>query len=272
VDAVVYSAATYTGHSSGDTQQQDFLAFTNVVNAAKSKGVGRVVLASITASHLATDVPHFYDKYRMEQLLTKEGVPFVAVRAPTFIDQDPKWDFNVSSLPENYIPAMFDPAVKYAMVLADDYARALGIAAVDIPRADIPLTVHIGSTPNLSNNELAEVFSEVLGRKIVTKPPVPGVGVLLRVAGVFSHFVADLAAMFRFFGSGKYIHTAADIAQSEKYFGTHRTIKSAVEEYVKQLKASGKNLDPRPPSYTSKVVLAAAVACISFGVYHFYLK
>ena len=51
----------------------------------------------------------------------------------------PKIDFYESSLPKNTIPAIFNSDALSTIVLTEDYARALGKAAIDFKAKDLPL-------------------------------------------------------------------------------------------------------------------------------------
>src|SRR5215216_4167364 len=86
-DAVVSTAAGYTRHSKGDTDEIDRTGNRNLADAASRVGVRRFVLTSILTCDLTPDVPHFWHKKLAEDRLEEQGVPFVALRPGAFLDQ-----------------------------------------------------------------------------------------------------------------------------------------------------------------------------------------
>lgn len=83
VDVVVTSANSYM-KGSLDT---DFQGNRNLIEAAARANVGRFVFLSIVSCEAASPVPHFHAKKVAEDLIQASGVPYVFVRAPTFLDQ-----------------------------------------------------------------------------------------------------------------------------------------------------------------------------------------
>ena len=61
-DALVASAAGYTGHTKGDSAKTDTEGYRNLARASKEAGLPRFVLISILACDKALAVPHFYNK------------------------------------------------------------------------------------------------------------------------------------------------------------------------------------------------------------------
>src|SRR5918992_4986891 len=85
-DAVVSTAAGYTRHSKGDTDEIDITGNRNLADAASRAGVRRFVLTSILTCDQTPEVPHFWHKKLAEDRLEELGVPFVALRPGAFLD------------------------------------------------------------------------------------------------------------------------------------------------------------------------------------------
>ena len=83
VDVVVSSANSYM-KGSLDT---DFQGNRNLIEAAARAKVSRFVFLSIVSCEAASAVPHFHAKKVAEDLIKASGVPYVFVRAPSFLDQ-----------------------------------------------------------------------------------------------------------------------------------------------------------------------------------------
>jgi len=268
VSYVIYTAATYMGRQSGDSQQQDLVAFQNVVAGVKQHSVKRLVFASIVNAKAAVNVPHFYDKHLCEEHARKEGIQYIAVSAPMFLDQAPSNDMNPRMLKKNVYMVMSDPTAITNIVLTDDFARALVIAALDIPDADANTNIPIASEGNCTLNDIAAEFTQILKRKVVCKPPFPGASYALGLVGKFSEFVHDLNLMFQFFSSGKYL--IEDWSLTKKYFGRLRSLQNTVETYVNDMKARGNDLSENPPSWTSRLASLVVVGGASYFAYSYF--
>src|SRR5918997_325585 len=85
-DAVVSTAAGYTRHRKGDTDEIDIVGNRNLADAASQAGVRRYVLTSILTCDQTPQVPHFWHKKLAEDQLEQAGVPFVALRPGAFLD------------------------------------------------------------------------------------------------------------------------------------------------------------------------------------------
>ena len=166
VDAVITSAAGYTGHTEGDTAEIDILGNANLAEAAHRAGVRRFVLTSILTCDQTPQVPHFWHKKLAEDRLEELGVPFVALRPGAFLDQLANMggdQFAQRSL------AWFGPTdVPLTFVLTSDLAGYLADAVdadgVDGQRIDIgwdrPVSIDdLAASPATAVNEPFAVHS-----------------------------------------------------------------------------------------------------------------
>jgi nucleoside-diphosphate-sugar epimerase len=254
VDVVIYCAATYTARQKGDSEAQEMEAFHNVVDAAKAANVKRFVLASIIAAEKATSVPHFHDKFLQEQYLREVALPFISVRAGIFLDQAPQNDMLWTSLKKNFVPVVIHRVdAKMHFVHSDDFARALCRAALDIPTDNVPFKIlNIAAEPQASWEDVAAEFSRQLGRPITAQAPVPGLSILMPIAGVFSPVAHDMTLMFQFIDSDKYV--VDDWTESKKYLGDPPTLWDTVAKYIAAQIAVGHDLSEEPPGMFKKLL------------------
>ncbi|MFF2315221.1 SDR family oxidoreductase [Arthrobacter sp. NPDC058097] len=201
VDAVVTSAAGYTGHSKGDTSDIDVVGNRNLIDSAAQAGVRRFVLTSILTCDQTPQVPHFWHKKLAEDRLAEKGVDFVALRPGALLDQitsfggDPFARGSISWLGSSTVPLTF--------VLSSEVAAYLA-AAVD---ADVAAgeRIDIGWDRPLSIQDIADISSDLLGRRITAGPgPVGNSGTAEAADGAFQ-IPPDMAAMLEWFETGRYV-------------------------------------------------------------------
>ena len=161
-DAVVTTAAGYTRHSKGDTDEIDTIGNTNLAEAARRAGVRRFVLTSILTCDQTPQVPHFWHKKLAEDRLEELGVPFVSLRPGAFLDLitrmggDPFAKRRLMWFGSGTIPLTFVLTKDLAGYLAD---------AVDAPSVD-GQRIDIGWDRPVTMQEIAGICSQLLGQEI----------------------------------------------------------------------------------------------------------
>lgn len=222
VAAVITSAIGYSNRKKGDSLKTDFEGNRNLVDAAKRTGVPLFVLTSILQSDTAQNVPHFWAKKETEDYLEQQGVPFVALRPGAFLGGSTA-GFMVRGLRKGTLMRMTPPGVRITYIHPADVARALAMA-VDEPRA-LNKRIDLGSDRPLSTEELATVFTNVLGR-----PVQPGGSGVLRIVSLVGRFIPrmrDFASMFEFFATGKYV---ANTEMQAELFGPIPRVEDAARK------------------------------------------
>jgi uncharacterized protein YbjT (DUF2867 family) len=232
-DAVVASAAGYTGHTKGDDPRTDTEGYRNLVEATKSAGIPRFVLISILECDKAPNVPHFYHKFLVEKYLREKGQPFVALRAGAFLDQ--ARDFVLDKIKKGVFPA-FVPGVAYGMIYTPDLARYAAIAATSLPKEALNVSVDVGWDRPATGTILAEAFSMALGIPVAAKPAFPSfvTSVILPVAGVFSRGAADMLEMVKWIAKGEY--TSKNTHKQKELFEDLPTVEESVRRYCRDRK------------------------------------
>jgi uncharacterized protein YbjT (DUF2867 family) len=227
-DAVISTAAGYT-RGGKDAHAIDTIGNSNLAEAAKTAGVRRFVLTSILTSDRTPDVPHFWHKRLTEDRLEQLGVPFVALRPGAFLDQVTQMRGN--PFEKRSVMWLGDPDVKLTFVLMTDLARYLA-EAVDAPVADGE-RIDIGWDRPISMNEFARIGSGIIGGTIrVRAIPSRVLTLVGAVIGRRAPLVPDMAAMARWFETGRYV---ADTRRQGELFGPVPTAEQAIEGFAARL-------------------------------------
>jgi uncharacterized protein YbjT (DUF2867 family) len=233
-DALIASAAGYTGHTKGDLPTTDTIGYANLVEASKTAGLPRFVLVSILECDKAASVPHFHHKYQVEKSLQDRKQPFISLRAGAFLDQSE--DGIPSALLKNTYPE-FVPGALLGMIYTPDLARYAALAA-HLPDSALNQCVDVGWSVPANGTVLAQAFTKVLGRAVV---PVPAfapflVNVMMPFLGLFQPALKDMLAMVNFIKSGVYV--SADTEKQRQWFGELPTPEEAVRRYCTDNKVS----------------------------------
>ncbi len=228
VDAVVACAAGYTGHTKGDSAKTDTEGYRNLADAVKSANISRFVLISILECDKAPEVPHFYHKHLAEKYLEEIGQPFIAIRPGAFLDQSK--DFVVSKLKKGIFP-VFIPGVSMGMIYTSDLARYAALAAISVPDKELGTKVDVGWDKPASGEILAEAFSKVLGKKVVSKPAFPGivVNIVLPMIGIFNPGAKDMLSMIQWIKTGAYI--SKNTQKQKELFFDLPNVEEAIRRY-----------------------------------------
>lgn len=232
-DAVIATAAGYTGHKKGDfNSTTDTDGYKNLARAAKQAKISRFVLCSVLTCDQAQIVPHFWHKKLAEDALESEGVPFIAVRPGGFIDQGAN-DFWAKGIAKGKLNFLSDPSIKSSFVHPDDVAGWLA-EAVEIETDNPALRIDVGCDRAVSIDDMAAIMTGLLGRPTKSSvPPWPIANMMLRIVGMFKPLMADMRLMMIYFRRGTYV---ADTRLQTQYFGPPPTIESRIERYLRDSK------------------------------------
>lgn len=147
----------------GDEFTQAILA----LNIAREAGVERVVYLSVFDAERAVNVPHFAVKFGAERMLEAMGFSATILRPAYFIDnevmiQDVIFNYGAYPMPIG--------SKGVAMVDARDIAEVAAIELVRRDRASEKLpneTINLVGPDTLTGTDLAAIWSDILGRRIV---------------------------------------------------------------------------------------------------------
>lgn len=232
VNVVVSTAIGYSNRKKGDSLKSvDDLGNRNLVDAIKEANIPKFVFTSILTADKARNVPHFWQKKRIEDYMDKLNVPYIALRPGAFLDQDPKTDPYAKGLQKGHLKLLGSTSIKWTNILTDDLARYLAIAATN---DTIPLgKIDIGMNEPMNAEMLAKYASEYTGKQIKTSAiPWVVIGTVFSFIGLFKPAMNDLKKMFEYFFTGEYI---ADTSLQHKHFGDVPTVRESVMRYCKQI-------------------------------------
>jgi uncharacterized protein YbjT (DUF2867 family) len=169
---------------------------------ARDKGVQHFVYASVGSAHKATGIPHFENKFRVEQTVKALGFPsYTIIRPVSFMENL----LSPWSLSGDKLASGLPPHVKLQMIAADDIGKFGSKAFVD---ADQMMNLELDIAGDaVTMVEAAAALSALVG-KTLTYQQIPGE--MLRKQS------EDLALMIDWLASTGY---SADIASQEKRFG-----------------------------------------------------
>ena len=228
-DAVVSTAAGYTRHSKGDTDEIDIIGNQNLADAARRAGVNRFVLTSILTCDQTPQVPHFWHKKLAEDRLEELGVPFVALRPGAFLDMITQMGGDPFS--KRRLVWFGSPTIPLSFVLTQDLAGYLA-DAVDAPGVD-GQRIDIGWDRPVSMEKIAQISGRLLGEKIrLWSIPAPLINTAGAVVGKFNPMIKDMTAMMRWFQTGQYV---ADTTRQREVFGQAPTAEDAIGRLIRSL-------------------------------------
>ena len=228
-DAVVSTAAGYTRHSKGDTDEIDIIGNQNLADAARRAGVNRFVLTSILTCDQTPQVPHFWHKKLAEDRLEELGVPFVALRPGAFLDMITQ--MGGDPFTKRRLMWFGSPTIPLSFVLTQDLAGYLA-DAVDAPGVD-GQRIDIGWDRPVSMEKIAQISGRLLGEKIrLWSIPAPLINTAGAVVGKFNPMIKDMTAMMRWFQTGQYV---ADTTRQREVFGQVPTAEDAIGRLIRSL-------------------------------------
>lgn len=229
MDALITTAIGYAGRKKGDTLESvDDQGNRNLIDAAKEAGLKRFIFTSILTADKAVNVPHFYQKKRIEDYLEESGVPFVSIRPGGFLDSL----INTSDLMNAKIRAMVNPNARASTILAEDVAKCL----VKVVEGDhfLGRKIEIGCDRPVSLNEIVTIINQMshTNVKLQTAPQMLS-KLMMKTIGMFNPVVKALIPTMAYVESGKYVVKENVMVTS---FGFQPTVEDSIRRYLKQHK------------------------------------
>src|SRR6202045_927002 len=168
---------------------------------AREAGVEHFVYTSVGSAHKQTGIPHFDNKWRIEETVRGLGFPSHVILRPVFFMENLMAPF---SLQGSTLASALGAHTKLQMIAVDDIgwfgARAFTDAALN--RREIDLAGDVKTIP-----EAAEILTKALGRPIAfSQTPIEQV----------RQYSQEMAIMLQWFERVGY---SADIAGLEREFG-----------------------------------------------------
>jgi uncharacterized protein YbjT (DUF2867 family) len=169
---------------------------------AREKGVQHFVYASVGSAHKATGIPHFDNKFRIEQTVKALGFPSYTIIRPVFFMENLLAPWSIQG---DKLAMGLSPNVKLQMIAADDIGRFGAKAFIDAEQMKNAELDIAGDA--ITMTEAAAGLGTILGKPLGYQP------IPIEVVRQQSE---DLAKMNEWFESTGY---SADIASLEKRYG-----------------------------------------------------
>ena len=177
-----------------------------VAKIARDKGVQHFVYTSVGSADEGTGIPHFENKFRVEQTIKQLGFPSHVILRPVFFMENlpSAWFLNGDKL-----TTTLKPETKLQMVAVDDVGKFSAKAFTDADKFKGAEIDYAGDAVTMA--EAAAAVSELTG-KTVTFQQIP-------IEAVRANS-EDFAKMLEWFDAGGY---TADIASLESRWGIRPT-------------------------------------------------
>ncbi|MBM3123021.1 MAG: NAD-dependent epimerase/dehydratase family protein [Chloroflexi bacterium] len=167
----------------------------NVIAAAQSAGVERLVYHSVLHPHIEA-MPHHWQKARVEELLFASGLAFTILQ-PTAYMQNIAAAWEAITARGRY-PVPYSPEARLSLVDLEDVAQAA--AGVLAEPGYAGATIEAVGTPGITPRQIAAALSAELGRPVeVERVPLETWKEGARAAGLGDYAISALAMMFIYY-------------------------------------------------------------------------
>ena len=139
----------------------------NVADAAKATGVQHLVYSSVGAAHRGMGQKHFESKWIIEQHIQSLGIPYTILR-PAFFMENYNWS-RAQILNGTFTSIGLRPEKELQSVAVEDIGTFTALAFAN-PEQFIGKTVEL-SGDELTETQIAETFTRVIGRPVKLVPP-----------------------------------------------------------------------------------------------------
>jgi uncharacterized protein YbjT (DUF2867 family) len=199
-------AVQNTWEAGVEREEEQGLRFAEI---AKAKGVQHLVYSSVASAHRNTGIPHFENKWRIEQRVRALGFPSCVILRPVFFMQNFQGPFFLPYLQQGTLAIGIQPTTRLQMIDVADIGK-YGLQAFERHAELNGRAIDIaGDEP--TGPEAAEIFSRV------TERPIQFFSVPI---GEIRKASEDYALMLEWFDAVGY---DVDIAKTSKEFGIRPT-------------------------------------------------
>ena len=187
------------------------------MKVARERGVQHFVYTSVGSAEKKTGIPHFDNKYRVEETLRAAGFPSFAILRPVFFMENL---LSPMTLQGDKLVSALEPSTKLQMIASDDIGRFAAAAFAD-PQKWSGAAVELAGDA-LTMPDAARTVGKILGRTVTyQRIPIDAV----------RQNSEDLALMLEWFDKVGY---AADIPALETKWGVRPT---TLEEWARTQRA-----------------------------------
>lgn len=198
--------------------------------------LSHIVFTSAANADRATGIPHFDSKFRIEQHLAAQDVPWTVIAPAAFMDQYAE-SWHRSSFARGILSVPLPPDKPLALIATADIG-AFAAHALTNPATFASQRIDIASD-ELTGPKIATVLGGALGRELrYVEAPIE----------VAERYSPDLAAMFRYFGTVGMTVDIDGLRRDYPSVGWHRLADWATHVAGAEAPATGQALSQRPPA------------------------
>lgn len=163
----------------------------NVADAAKAAGVQHLVYSSVGSAYRGMGQKHFDSKWEIEQYIQSLDIPFTILRPVAFMDN---YNWSRAYILNGTFSGMgLRPEKGVQIIAAEDIGVFVALAFAN-PQNFLGKTIELAGD-ELTETQIAETFSKVIGRPVTLAAPSGGSG---RASE------EEMIAMFNFFNGEGY--------------------------------------------------------------------
>jgi len=167
VDAIVHLVAIIRERRERTFHQVNYVGTSNVLEAAESNNVGRVVLASAIGVGSDPSIRYMYSRWMAEQEAIRSTVRHTIVRSSTVFGEGDEF-FNVLAAQVKLfpiVPVAGDGRATFQPIAVEDLAKCLATA---VEREDMAgRTVEVGGPDLLTYDQMLDIIADTLGAMLV---------------------------------------------------------------------------------------------------------
>ncbi len=193
----------------------------NVADSATAAGVKHLVYSSVGAAQRGMGQKHFESKWIIEQYIQSLKIPYTILRPAAFMEN---FNWSRAQILAGSLPGRGIRPEKATQIIAVEDIAVFAALAFNDPKAYLGKTIELAGD-ELTDGQVAQVFSKVIGRPVTVTPPQSRMG----------SNADEMKAMLNFFDGKAY---TADIPALRKIYPGLLTL----EQYLR--KHGWENADP----------------------------
>lgn len=135
----------------------------NIVDAAKSAGIGHLVFSSVASADKSTGIPHFDSKYKVEQYIAASGIPYTII-SPTAFMENFIQPFALANLRQGKIARAL-PATRPLQLIAVEDIGSFAAFVIENGNEFLGERIDIAGDER-TGEETAVILSKIAGRTL----------------------------------------------------------------------------------------------------------
>ena len=173
IDTVIHLVAIIRERGGATFQKINHQATRNLVNAAVTNGVKRLIHMSAIGAGPNPEYPYLYSKWQGEEAVKSSGIPYTVLRSSLVFGPEDRFFNTLASLvkrpPSGYfkvapiLPVPGSGQTRYQPIWVEDVAECIARALGN--EATLNKTIEIGGPQQFTYNEIIDLVAETLGLK-----------------------------------------------------------------------------------------------------------